>query len=402
MSNEPPVVAVEMGTSRIRALVGEVRDGGQCMITGLGECPSRGVRKGEIVHVETAETCLRSALQQAEENGHVHIHQVHLVVTGGHIDSLVNRGSVPVMDPDHEVLEEDVEHAMEHARSVGLSADRRVLHTICQHYYVDDQEGVPDPVGMEGAKLSVDMLVIHGLLNRMRNLVRVVLGAQVEVEDVAFSGLCAALAVLTREDKENGVVMVDLGGGTTDFVAYARGVIADAGCFAVGGDHVSNDIARGLHLSVAEAEHLKETEGGVLVDLAARSQKVVLGGEAGQAARAVKLADLNTIIHARMDETLRLVRDRMEAKGLLHALGGGVVLTGGGARTKDLLPLAEKVFGLPSRIGCPVGLAGLAVVAESPQFAAPAGMVKYAFRTRPPEKGLGSAIKKLFQSWFGS
>lgn len=402
MSNEPPVVAVEMGTSRIRALVGEVRDGGQCMITGFGESPSRGVRKGEIVHVETAETCLRSALQQAEENGHVHIHQVHLVVTGGHIDSLVNRGSVPVMDPDHEVLEEDVEHAMEHARSVGLSAERRVLHTICQHFYVDDQEGVTDPVGMEGSKLSVDMLVIHGLLNRMRNMVRVVLGTQVEVEDVAFSGLCAALAVLSREDKENGAVMVDLGGGTTDFVAYARGIIADAGCFAVGGDHVSNDIARGLHLSVAEAERLKETEGGVLVDLAARSQKIVLGGEAGQAARAVKLADLNTIIHARLDETLRLVRDRMEAKGLLHALGGGVVLTGGGARTRDLLPLAEKVFGLPCRIGCPMGLAGLAVVAESPQFAAPAGMVKYAFRTRPREQGFGSAIRKFFHSWFGS
>lgn len=402
MSSAPPVVAVEIGTSRIRALVGESRDNGHWMITGLGECPSRGVRKGEIVHVENAETCLRTALERAEENGHVHINQVHLVVTGGHVDSLVNRGSVPVGDRDHEVMEEDVEHAMEHARSVGLSGDRQVLHTICQHFYVDDQDGVPDPIGMEGSKLSVDMLVIHGLLNRMRNLVRVVRSAQVEVEDVAFSGLCTALAVLTREDKENGVAVLDLGGGTTDFVAYAHGIIADAGCFAVGGDHVSNDIARGLHLSSSEAERVKENEGGAMVDLAARSQKVVLPGESGQPDRAVKLSDLNTIISVRLEEILRLVRDRMEAKGCLHALGGGVVLTGGVAQTRDLLPLAERVFGLPCRIGSPVGLAGLAAVTEGPQYAAPAGMIKYAFKTRPREQGLGGALKKLFQSWFGS
>jgi cell division protein FtsA len=322
-------------------------------------------------------------------------------VTGGHIDSLVNRGSVPIMDTGHEVLEEDVEHAMEHARTVGLNDDQQILHTICQHFYVDDQEGVPDPLGLEGVKLSVDMLVIHGLLSRIRNLVRVVRSAQVEVQDVAFSGLCSALAVLTREDKESGVAVVDLGGGTTDFVAYARGVIADAGCFAVGGDHVSNDIARGLFLSVSEAERLKETEGNVMVDLAARSQKVVLAGEAGQPARAVKLSDLNTIIHARMDEILGLVRNRLEQKELLHALGGGVVLTGGGARMKNIMPLAEKVFGLPCRIGAPVGLAGLAVIAEGPQYAAPAGMIKYAFKTRPRDEGLGGTLMSMMRGLLG-
>jgi len=396
MSNESPVVAVEIGTSRIRALVGESRDDGHWMITGFGECPSRGVRKGEVVNIENAETCLRTALQRAEENGHLHIHQVHLLMTGGHIDSLVNRGSVPVMDPDHEVLEEDVEHAMEHARSVGLDGERQVLHTIRQHYYVDDQEGVLYPVGMEGSKLAVDMLVIHGLLNRMRNLIRVVQNAQVEVQDVAFSGLCAALAVLTPEDKESGAAVIDLGGGTTDFVAYARGVIADAGCLAVGGDHVSNDIARGLHLSLAEAEQVKESEGSARVNLAARSQKVVLAGEAGQSARAVKLSDLNTIINARLEEILGLVRHRLEQKELLHALGGGVVLTGGVARTEGIVPLAEKVFGLPCRIGSPQGLAGLAVVTDGPQYAAPAGMVKYAFKTRPPEQGLTGLIRRIF------
>jgi len=401
MSSEPPVVAVEIGTSRIRALVGETRDHVNWMITGLGESPSRGVRKGEIINFENAETCLRTVLQQAEENGHLHINLVHLLVTGGHLDSLVNRGSVPIMDTGHEILPEDVEHVMEHARTVGLSEGREILHTICQHFYVDDQDGVADPLGMEGSKLSVDMLVIHGLIQRIRNLVRVVNSAQAEVQDVAFSGLCSALAVLTREDKEGGVAVVDLGGGTTDFVAYARGVLADAGCFAVGGDHVSNDIARGLFVSVSEAEQLKENDGSAMLDLAARSQKIVLASDAGQPARAVKLSDLNTIIHARMDEMLGLVRKRLEQKGFLHALGGGVVLTGGGARMKNIVPLAEKVFGLPCRIGIPVGLSGLASVSESPQFAAPAGMIKYAFKTRPREEGLGGAVKSMLRGLFG-
>lgn len=397
----PPVVAVEIGTSRVRAVVGEMQEDGHPMITGFGECPSRGVRKGEINHVENAESCVKTALQMAEENARARIYQVHLLVSGGHIASLVNRGSVPVTDPEGEVQEDDVQHAMEHARAVSLGPDRQVLHTVCQHFYVDDHEGTLDPVGMQGGKLAVDMLVIHGLANRMRNLVKVVRAAEVEVEDVAFSGLCSALAALTPEEKESGAVVLDLGGGTTDILVYAHGVIASAGCFAVGGDHLTNDIARGLRLSQAEAEQLKENEGNAIVDLAARSQKVTLPGEAGAAPRTVKLSDLHTIIHARMDELLAMVRSFLENQNLLHALGGGVVLTGGGAGLKNVTRLCERVLGLPCRIGCPIGLSGLAAVTESPSFAATAGMIRYAFKTRPPEGGLGDKIKDWFKGMFG-
>lgn len=397
----PPIVALEIGTTVVRAVIGESRDDGHIMITGLGECPSRGVRKGEIVDFDNALACVRRALQLAEENGRVIINQVHLLVSGGHIMSLVNRGSVPVMNARHEVTDEEIEHAMATARAVALPADRQVLHTICQYFHVDDQQGIVDPEGMEASKLSVDVLVIHGVLTRLRNVVKVVRTVQVDVEDVAFGGLCSALAVLAPEDKEVGVVVIDLGGGTTDYVVYANNAIALAGVFGVGGDHITNDIARGLRLPLLEAERLKEESGSAVVDLSARSQKLVLPGEPGSSQRSVRLSDLHTIIHLRAEETLGLVKNELVRHNLLRSLGGGVVLTGGGADLKHVARLAEKIFGLPCRVGGPRGVAGLAVVTEGPRYAAPVGMIRYAFRAAAQREGEGGAIRSLFKALFG-
>ncbi len=397
----PPVVALEIGTSRVRAVIGESRDDGHLMVTGLGECPSRGVRKGEIVAVENAESCVREALQRAEENGRVIINQVHLLVSGGHIRSLVNRGSVPVMGEHREITSDDIEHVMETARAINLATDRQVLHTICQHFHVDDQQGVIDPQGLEGSKLTLDMLIIHGVLNRLRNMVKVVRSVQVDVQDVAFGGLCSALAVLTPEDKEGGVVVVDLGGGTTDYVVYARNAIATAGAFAVGGDHVTNDIMRGLRVPAADAERLKEEAGSAIVDLAARSHKIPLPpGEAGRAERFAKMSDLHTVMHVRMEETFNLVKDELIKENLLHSLGAGVVLTGGGAHMKNVTGLVEKVFGLPCRIGTPKSVAGLATVTEGPEYAATVGMVRYAFKTGGPRKAPGKGLRGILSSIF--
>ncbi len=399
--NLPPIVALEIGTSAVRAVVGESRDDGHLMITGLGECPSRGVRKGEIVDFDNALACVRTALQLAEQNSRVIVNQVHLLVSGGHVRSLVNRGSVPILNAGHEITADVIEHVLETARAVNLPQDRQVLHTICQQYHVDDQEGVIDPEGMEGSKLSLDMLVIHGVLNRLRNVVKVVRTVQVDVSDVAFGGLCAALAVLTPEDKDAGVVSIDLGGGTTDYVVYANGAIATAGAFAVGGDHVTNDIARGLRIPTMEAERLKEEVGSATTELTARSQRVSLPADAGMPERSIKLSDLQTIIFLRMEETLNLVKNVLIEHNLLHSLGGGVVLTGGGAHLKNVVRLAEKVFGLPCRIGLPRGVAGLAVVTEGPQYAAPVGMIRYGFKVASQKEGGGRSIRDMFRKWIG-
>jgi cell division protein FtsA len=394
----PPLVALEIGTTRVRAIIGEAREDGHIMITGLGECPSRGVRKGEIIDFDNALACVRTALQNAEERSDVIINQVHLLVSGGDVQGLVNRGSIPVQSPHGEITQEDIDHCMETARAVSVSQDREILHTICQHFYVDGQPGVVNPEGMEGAKLAVDTLMLHGIRARLRNTVRVVRSVPMQVEDVAFSGLCSGLATLSPEQKESGAAVVDIGGGTIDYVLYAGNAIAGAGSLAIGGDHVTNDIARGLRIPISGAERLKEEYGSAMVNIAARGQQVPLSGDGGNDGRFVKLTDLNTIIHARMEEMFELVRAKWEENHILHMLGAGVVLTGGGAHLKRVDALAERVFGVPCMLGRPRDISGLALASEGPEFAAPVGMLRYGFKTAKRKEvsgGLGSFFRGL-------
>ena len=382
--SSPPVVALEIGTSKVRALVGEMTDEGQLVVSGIGECPSRGVRKGEIIDFDNALSCVREALQKAEDNGHLTINQVHLLVSGGHIRSLVNRGTAPVLNDSGEITGDEIERAEEMARAVSLPADHEILHTIRQHFYVDDGMAVVNPEGMEGARLALDMLIVHGLRNPMRNVVKVVRSAQVDVADVAFSGLCAALAVLTPVEKNNGVLMIDLGGGTTDYVAYAEERLADAGSFSVGGDHISNDLAFGLRIPQSEAERLKLEYGVAAPDFGVRNQTVSVSPGTGQPPRQVRLADIQTIVHVRVEELLVLVREQLRQSKLISKLGSGVVLTGGGARLKKMEQLAEKIFGLPCRIGRPRDINGLTMVMDQPECAAVVGMLRFARPVRPP------------------
>jgi cell division protein FtsA len=396
----PPVVAVEIGTSKTIALVGEMRDDGHVMVTGMGEQTSMGVRKGEIIDFENAVTGVRAALEKAEENGSVSIRQVYLAVSGGHIQSVVNRGLVPVGDKDGEVMDEDIEQVMNVARAVSLPPEREMLHTICQNFCIDDQERVVKPEGMAGARLSLDMLVLHGLRTRLHNTVRVVRSVPVDILDVAFSGLCSALSVLTPEQKQGGVVVIDLGGGITDYLAYSDGVVAGAGALAVGGDHLTNDIALAFNIPTTQAENLKRESGMAVVDAATTSQRVSLPAEVGFQSRSVSLKALHMAINARMDEILGMVRNRLEGEGILRRAGAGVILTGGGAQLKGVTGLAEKVFGLPCTVGKPRNVSGLATATEGPQYATGAGLIHYAFKAmeeRADGTGLGYWLKGLFR-----
>jgi cell division protein FtsA len=396
--NVPPIVALEVGTGMVRAVVGEVTDDGHLMITGFGEVPSCGVRKGEVIDFDPALECVRKALQMAEDSSNVVIHQVHLVVTGGHITSIINTGDAPVMNPRHEITEEEIEHVRTIARAVALPPDRQVLHTITQRFRVDDHGGVVDPEGLEGSKLSVDMLIVHGVLNRLRNVVKVVRSADVEVEDVAFAGLCSALAVLLPEEKEAGVAVLDIGAGTTDYTVYAENAIGMAGALPLGGDHITNDLACGLHISTGEAEKLKCAQGSAMADMTLRSRKIALVPQTGGSEQTVRLADVHTVIQARVEEILELVKKRVEDAKLLHHLGGGVVLTGGTACLPNVTKLAERIWRLPCRVGTPRGVGGLAMVTERPQYAATIGMIRYAYRaSSKSEHGFGWIMKKLWR-----
>lgn len=394
-----PIVALEIGTTKVRVVVAEPRDDDHLNVIGIGECASSGVRKSEIVHLDHAITCVRSALHNAEESSNVSIHQAYLLVSGGHIQSKVNRGSIPLIDGG-EITAEDIEHVSDLARTVSLPSERDVIHSFSQHFFIDDQHGVISPLGMEGNKLAVDVLILHGVRNRLRNLVKAAKDIPLDVPDIAFGGLCAALAVLSPEEKQNGAVVIDLGGGTTNFVAYAGGAIAGAGSFGVGGDHITNDLARGLRLTLSQAEQLKELSGSAVIDRAARSQKVEVPVDIpGSPVRHVRLGDVQLITSARIEEVLQLVKASLDQSDLLHHLGAGVILTGGGAYLQEVTNLASGVFGLPCMLGHPRDISGLATASAGPEYASPLGMLRYVQRTaRRSEKPTG--LRRL-KSFFG-
>ncbi len=375
-----PIVALEIGTSKVIALVAEMREDGCVMITGIGEEPSAGMRKGEVVDLENAITCVRSVLAMAEESGKVSIRQVHLAVSGAHINSLVNRGTVPVLSKNGEITRDDIDQVMDVARAVNLPMEREILHTICEHFCIDDQERVVKPEGMEGARLSLDMLVVHGVRSRLNNTIKVVRSIPLDVQDVAFSGLCSALAVLSAEQKQSGAVVIDLGGGKTDYLAYAGGVVADAGVLGVGGDHITNDIVTAFNIPTSRAEIVKRESGCAVVRSAASSQRISLPSEVGFPGCTMNLRSLHMVINLRVTEMLEMIRNNLEVKGLLHHAGAGVVLTGGGAHLKNIETLVEDVFDLPCSIGKPRNVSGLAIATEGPEYATCCGLAQYGFR----------------------
>ncbi|MGD9612855.1 MAG: cell division protein FtsA [Kiritimatiellia bacterium] len=395
--NIEPIVALEIGTSRVRVFVGEAREDGALMITAVGDAASSGMRKGEIFHFDSVCACVETALRQAEEAADLKINEVYLAMSGSQIEALPSRAEIPV---DGEITPDDVEHVKRMAKEVTLPADREILHSIFGQFAVDGLPGVT-PVGLVGQRLAAEMLIVHGVHSRMVNLVRVVKALKLEMAEPLFSGLCSAQAALSVEQKHQGALLIDLGGGKTDYVVYAQAKIADAGVIGVGGDHVTNDVARAFRLSTTEAEALKLQHGDAMVSAAGRTRRLPLPAAAGEAPRTAKLSDLQTIVHLRMEETFGLIAARLRRQKLLSLLGAGVVLTGGGAHLKNVAPLAEKVFGLPCEIGVPRNASGLAANLAVPEYATGVGAVLHGYRSaRAAAEQSRSAWKKVAH-WFG-
>jgi cell division protein FtsA len=395
----PPIAALEIGTSRTVVCVGETDESGRMKITGVGSYPTTGVRKGQIVDLTQARVGVESAAKQAEKKSSVSIWQVLLATSGGHIQSVVNPGMLTIRSADRVVSREDIEEVTENAQSLPLEGERQVLHTIRQAFTVDEQPGIVKPEGMRCKMLTLNVMAVHGLKSRIDNAVTVAKSAQLEVTDVAFSGICAALAVLTPEQKRNGVVLIDLGGGTTNYVAYCNNVISAVGCIAVGGDHVTNDIAQAFNMTQTRAEELKRAEGCAVLDSEASARRVALPAEVGFEERMLSCKALHTVINARMDETFRVLRSKLSDAGVLPHLGGGVVLTGGGAYLRKVSDLAQRVFGLPCRIGLPVNVDGLDTVEQPAALSTAAGLVLYGQMTYE-DRGLFSPLKNLFKGVF--
>jgi cell division protein FtsA len=399
MASNDLMVGLEIGTSKICVVVGESRMDGTTKILGVGQAPSRGVRKGEIVDLETAMKCVHEAVVDAEQKSDVMIRSVYLGVGGAHIQSFNNRGCVILPEERDEIDEQDVEDVKISAREVSIPAQNAFLHSIIQHYHVDGQDGVLNPLGMLGQKLEADFHIIHGVRTRIQNSIRCVNELPLEVEDVVFTALASAQVVLTQQQKNLGALVIDMGGGTTDYILYVDGAVKQSGAVGVGGDHITNDISMGLRIPMTRAERLKLEEGSVTLGNCLPGETVVLKDDSGFAGKEIERETLNTIIHLRVRETLELLKRQLDEESFINYIGEGIFVTGGCSLLQGIDHLAEDIFEIPARVAHAQTMSGLTSAFENPQFATAIGLIKYAQAVqsdRPQRRGLSKLISKFF------
>ena len=392
-------VGLEIGTSKVCIIVGEVRGDGAIKILGVGQHPSAGVRKGEIVDPETVQTCLHDALARAEERSDVEVNTVFLAVTGSHIQSMNNRGTIRVSDDQMEISGEDLEEVKKIARDVPVAKENGYIHSIIQHYYVDGQEKVLNPLGMLGQKLEADYHIINGVKTRIQNSIKCVREVPIEVEDIVFAPVAAAQVVLNREAKNEGSLLIDVGGGTTDYICFVDGAVVASGCVPIGGDHITNDIARVLKIPLARAEKLKVNHGSASLKNI-RNIEITIEGESG---KTVGQELLNQIMNARASELLSVVAEPLQKQGLLAKLGKGIFLTGGSSLMTGISDVAEDIFGIPVQKAGSTAMSGPSALFENPQYATPVGLIRYAqlLDDQRPKKSALSKLGKSFEKIFG-
>jgi cell division protein FtsA len=393
------IVGLEVGTSKICAVVGEQNADGTLNIIGIGQFVTSGVDKGEIVDAAQAEECVRNAIVQAETMADVEIRSVYLGVTGGHLRGLNSRGKHIVYSAEREISDDDVQDVIKNAKAINLPAENTVVHAIRQHFSVDGHDGIKSPVGMLGARLEVDMHVVHGNTNRLQNSVRLVKGLQFEVDDVVFNGLASSLALLTNEQKELGALVIDIGGGTTDYVLYAGGVIKHTGALALGGNHVSNDLGYGLKVSLSRAEKLKLEHGSALVDEAMRGRTLTLSNEIGLPMKTINVEHLQRIMSLRLEEIFQIIAADLEQAGMTDYPRAGAFLCGGCARIPQIAKLAAPILQMHVSLGQTNSIGGIKSTLDQPEFVGAIGLVKYGSlktRKREGKPSIAQGIKDVF------
>jgi cell division protein FtsA len=400
MASSDLMVGLEIGTSKICVVVGEGRLDGTLKILGVGQAPSRGIRKGEIVDFETAMKCVHEAVVDAEQKSDVMIRSVYVAVAGAHIQSFNNRGCVVLPDERDEIDEQDIEDVKVSAREVSIPAQNAFLHSIIQHYHVDGQDGVLNPIGMLAEKLEADFHIVHGVRTRIQNTLRCVKELPLEVEDVVFGALASAQVVLTQHQKNLGALVVDIGGGTSDYILYIDGAVKQSGVLAVGGDHITNDISMGLRIPMARAEKLKTEEGSVTLGNCLPGETILLKDDSGFAGKEIERETLNTIINLRLRETFELLKRKLDEEPFINYIGAGIFITGGCSLLDGIEHLAAEIFEVPAHVAHAQTISGLTSAFENPQFSTAIGLLKYAqaVQSDRPRRGIRGLIGKFFST----
>jgi cell division protein FtsA len=401
------IVGLDIGTTKVCAIIGMVNEYHSVDIIGIGVSPSRGLRKGVVVNIDSTVNSVATAIEKAELMAGSEVRSVYSGIAGGHIEGINSRGVVAVSNKEREITIAEVERVIDAAKALALPMEREVIHVIPQEFIVDNQEGIRDPIGMNGVRLEAEVHIVTGAVASAQNIVKSVNRGGYAVNDIVLEPLASALATLKDDEKELGVVLIDIGGGTTDILVYLNGSIWHTGVISMGGNHVTNDISIGLRTPIQAAEDIKRRWGAADSELVDPDETIEIPNVGGRNPTQIPRQILAEIIQPRMEEIFLLVKHELENKEFERLLSGGVVLTGGASLLHGTEKVAEKVFELPVRVGRPQCVGGLVNEVSSPEYSTGVGLVMYGLNTRPEElvesrgAGLFSNVKKRMTSWFG-
>jgi cell division protein FtsA len=399
------LVGLDIGTSKVVAIVGEIKADGALEIIGIGSHPSRGLKKGVVVNIESTVQSIQRAVEEAELMAGCEIHSVYAGIAGSHVRSLNSHGIVAIKDK--EVVQGDVERVIDAAKAVAIPADQKILHVLPQEYIIDAQEGIRDPIGMSGVRLEAKVHIVTGADSAAQNIVKCVQRCGLVVDDIVLEQLASSYAVLTEDEKDLGVCVVDIGGGTTDIAVFGGGAIRHTAVIPIAGDQITNDIAVSMRTPTQYAEDIKIRYACALSQLANPDETIEVPSVGDRPPRRLARQTLAEIVEPRYEELFGLIRDELRRAGLEEQVATGIVLTGGSAKMEGAIELAEEVFHMPVRLGVPQYVTGLSEVVSNPIHATGVGLLLYAKSNMEGQRaetpllagGMKSVLERM-KAWF--
>ncbi|MEN9705664.1 MAG: hypothetical protein RLZZ393_1543 [Pseudomonadota bacterium] len=403
-SDRSLIVGLDIGTSKVVALVGELQPDGGIEVIGKGSHPSRGLKKGVVVNIESTVQSIQRAVEEAELMADCEISAVYAGIAGSHVRSLNSHGVVAIRD--REVTPADVEHVIDAAKAVAIPADQKILHVLPQEFIIDGQEGIRDPIGMSGVRLEAKVHIVTGADSAAQNIVKCVQRCGLSVEDVVLEQLASAHSVLTEDEKELGVCIVDIGGGTTDLAVFSGGAIRHTAVIPIAGDQVTNDIAVSMRTPTHYAEDIKIRHACALSQLADPDESIEVPSVGDRPARRLARQTLAEIVEPRYEELFGLIRDELRRSGFEEVIAAGIVLTGGSAKMEGAIDLAEEIFHMPVRLGLPTGVSGMPDTTQNPIYSTGVGLLLYGRENATPVRrgrslpvNVGGVVDRM-KSWF--
>lgn len=411
MSKRPDknlIVGLDIGTSKVVAIVGEASADDTIEVIGIGSHPSLGLKKGVVVNIESTVQSIQRAVEEAELMAGCHIHSVYTGIAGSHIRSLNSHGIVAIRE--HEVTQADVDRVIDAAKAVAIPADQKILHILPQQFIIDAQDGIKEPIGMSGVRLEAKVHMVTGSVSAAQNIIKCVRRCGLEVDDIILEQLASSYAVLTEDEKELGVCLVDIGGGTTDIAVFTHGSIRHTAVIPIAGDQVTNDLAVALRTPTQNAEAIKIQHACALVRMADPDNLVEVSGVSDRPARKLSRVTLAEVVEPRYEELFNLVRAELQRQGLEEMIGSGIVVTGGSAKMEGVVELAEEIFQMPVRLGLPRYVTGLADVLRNPIYSTGIGLLLYGKQQQlerqidtaihPGLSGMWGRVRRWFQGNF--